>query len=547
MKRFTALYRALDETTRSSEKVAHLRDYFREAPPKDAAWALSLLLGRRGRRGVSSPRLRAWVAERAELPEWLVDTCYDTVGDLAETLALLLPPPPADAPPPPPLHAAMEAWVLPLPGLDEEARRTRVEGAWDGLDAAERFVFHKLLTGGFRVGVSSGLVLRALGAESGVDPAVLAHRLSGTWTPSGAAFEALVRPDEGTADPARPYPFLLAHPVEGDPAELLGPDLARWLLEWKWDGIRGQLVVRDGALLLWSRGEESIAHTFPEVVDAARTSIPLGTVLDGELLAWEPGAPHPLPFASLQRRLGRKAPPERLKREVPVRFVAYDILEHEGADIRHLPLRARREILDALFDGLPAQNGAGPLALSHPLATPADPDAAKGLRERARVHHAEGLMVKDLEGIYGVGRPRGLWWKWKVDPHTLDAVLLYAQKGHGRRANLYTDYTLGIWDHRASPPTLVPVAKAYSGLTDRELAEVDRWIRQNRLERFGPVQSVRPELVFEIAFEGIRPSPRHRAGVALRFPRIARWRTDKTAADADTLERVRALLEVDPA
>lgn len=559
MRRFAELYQALDRTTRTSEKVSALRGYFRDAPPEDSAWALTMLLGRRGRRPISGARLRAWVAERAKLPEWLVETCYDTVGDLAETLALLLPEPAVDALPPPPLHEVFETWILPLTSLDDDGKRARIESAWARLDPTERLVFHKLLTGGFRVGVSSGLVLRALGEETAIEPAVLAHRILGPWSPTAQAFQRLCAPDEGAADPARPYPFLLAHPIDEtesggleatlhpdrSQAHLTDPtptpiDLTRWLFEWKWDGIRAQLVVRSGARFLWSRGEEVISEAFPELIDAAEAFVPEGTVLDGEILPWRPKDEIPLPFGDLQRRLGRKAPSRKLQLEIPVRFLAYDLLERDGIDLRSHPLRARRAQLEALL--APIESRTSAFSLSPAAPTPPDAQAALRLRDSARDLRAEGLMVKDLDGAYGVGRPRGLWWKWKVTPFTLDTVLLYAQKGHGRRANLYTDYTLGVWDTRTDPPTLVPVAKAYSGLTDPELAAADRWIRRHRTERFGPVQGVEPGLVFEIAFEGIRASPRHRSGIALRFPRIARWRIDKPATEADTLDAVQRLL-----
>lgn len=558
MRAFTELYRALDRTTRTSGRVAALEDYFRSAPPEDAVWGLYVLAGGRVRRAVSARLLREWAAAESGLPTWLVEESYSAVGDLAETLALLLPgdPPPADLP----LHRVMEEWVLPLPSLPEGMKRERVVGAWRQLDPSQRLVFHKLIGGAFRVGVARSLVIRALARVAGIPPGVMAHRLSGEWTPSGEAFRRFLEPGDRDGSPGRPYPFLLAHPLEGDP-ESLGPP-GDWLAEWKWDGIRAQLIRRGGEVLLWSRGEEPLNGAFPEVAEAAR-DLRDSFVMDGEIIAWKQD--RPLSFNHLQRRINRKRVGSRLRAEVPVRYLAWDLLEEGGADLRALPLEERRARLEALL-GDPrrretpgAEADAEVLELPLPGIAPLTPPAGGSgrilqlspqlpgtrwedwarVRQEARSRGAEGLMLKRRAGAYGVGRPRGEWWKWKVDPYTVDTVLVYAQRGHGRRAGLYTDYTLGVWDGGE----LVPVAKAYSGLTDPEIRRVDRWIRAHTLERFGPVRSVEPGLVFELAFDSIRTSSRHRAGVALRFPRIARWRTDLAPSGADTLASLRALLE----
>lgn len=554
MRRFTALFRALDRTTRTTAKVEALRTYFAEAPPEDAAWALAVLTGRRGRRPVSTTDLRAWVAAFSGHDPWMVEECYDVVGDLAETLALLLPDPdPGAVPPPPPLHEVMDRWVLPLRELPADEQQARLAQAWRVLELDERFLFHKLLTGGFRVGVGRSLVTRGLAAATGMDPAILAHRLTGRWNPDADTYRRLTSPDAALPDPGRPYPFMLAHPLEADPEAAGLGDPAAWLVEWKWDGIRAQLLHRDGEVLLWSRGEEVITPAFPEVAEAGG-ALPAGTVLDGELLAWKGSAP--LPFSALQRRLGRKRPGTRLLAEVPGAFLAYDLLEAEGTDLRDLPLRIRRERLATLLAELGASPipvsgpgpGPGPMPIlrlgEHPLllAPPLeirDWAEASRYREDARARGVEGLMIKAAEAPYVGGRPRGAWWKWKVEPWTLDVVLLYARKGHGRRAGVFTDFTFGVRDGAGG---FVPVTSAYTGLTDAEFREVDRWIRRHVLERFGPVRSVEPALVFEIAFEGIRASTRHKSGVALRFPRMKRWRKDLTPGDADSLETVQALL-----
>jgi DNA ligase-1 len=402
--------------------------------------------------------------------------------------------------------------------------------AWRELGRLERFVWNKLITGAFRVGASSRLVERALAAASGVDEGAIAHRLMGGWEPTPEFFRRLISHDVSDADPSRPYPFYLASPLEAAPESLGDP--ADWLAEWKWDGIRAQLLRRAGRSWLWSRGEELLNGRFPEVESAA-VLLPDGTVIDGELLPWVGDGP--LPFAQLQRRIGRKTLGRKILDEVPVVLVAYDLLELDGEDLRALPLVERRARLTALLARTPS---AGKFVLS-PAVDAESWDAVGDARHRARDRGAEGLMLKRLASGYGVGRQRGDWWKWKVDPFTVDAVLMYAQPGSGRRAGLYTDYTFGVWEG----DRLVAFAKAYSGLTDPEIRKVDAFIRRNTLEKHGPVRVVKPDLVFELAFEGIQRSTRHKSGVAVRFPRMARWRTDKRPEEADSLETVRAMLE----
>jgi DNA ligase-1 len=524
---FARLYAELDETTATTAKVAALRRYFESAPPADAAWAVHFLAGRRPTRLVGTANLRAWAAAEAGLPDWLFDECYLTVGDLAEVIALLLPDAAdrADRP----LAVWVEEKLLALRGQRPDAQRALMLEAWRGLGTRERFVWNKLITGGFRVGASQQLVVRALAEVSGVPEGAIAHRLMGAWEPTPEFFARLVGADVSDTDESRPYPFYLAYPLEDDPA-LLGPP-AEWLAEWKWDGIRAQLIRRGGRSWLWSRGEELLNGRFPEVESVAAL-LPDGTVLDGELLPWKDDAP--LPFAQLQRRIGRKSIGTRLLAEVPVALLAFDLLEHGAADLRERPLDERRALLGALLARLPA----GRIACSPAVELPSW-DAARDARAAARTRGAEGLMLKRRSSRYGAGRRRGDWWKWKVVPLTVDAVLVYAEPGHGRRAGLFTDYTFGVWDG----DRLVPFAKAYSGLTDAEIRRVDAFVRRHTLDRFGPVRTVQPELVFELAFEGLQRSSRHKSGVAVRFPRIARWRTDKRPEEADTLDTVRAMVD----
>ena len=532
MRRFTRLFDALDATNRTSEKVAALRAYFTDAPDADAAWALWFLSGRRPKRAVQTKLLRAWVAEETGLPLWLVEASYAEVGDLAETLALLLPDEGDGAEVP--LYEVAEERVVALSGLDEEEKREVVVDTWRRFSARERLVWHKLITGSFRVGAGRTLVTRAVAEATGLPRAVVAHRITGTWTPTAEFWRSVTAPEGEGDDRARPYPFLLAHPLEAEP-ESLG-DLGDWQAEWKWDGIRVQLLARGSDPILWSRGEELITHQFPEL-QALGPSLPRGSVLDGEVLAWQ--SEGPLPFGSLQRRLGRKKVGPKLLKEVPVVFQAYDLLEEAGQDVRPLPLAERRARLEALVRSVSEQPMVPPglLRLS-PVVDVDSWEALRQLRVSARSRSVEGFMLKRRDAEYGTGRPRGIWWKWKVAPLTIDAVMVYGQQGSGRRAGLFTDYTFAVWDG----DELVPVAKAYSGLTDAEIRKVDRWIRRHTRERFGPVRSVEPQQVFELAFDGIRSSSRHKSGIALRFPRIARWRTDKSVGEADTLEGVKALL-----
>jgi len=524
---FARLYTTLDETTATGEKVAALAEYFRTAPPAEAAWAVHFLIGRRPKRLVSAPKLAAWASEAAGIPAWLFEESYAAVGDLAETITLLLTDTGGSD------DRGLSYWVeqrlLPLRGQDEAVQREEMLRAWRELDRRERFVWNKLITGAFRVGVSGGLVERALSLATGVPEGAIAHRLTGGWEPTAEFFARLCAQDVRDTDMSRPYPFFLAYPLEA-PVDGLGP-ASEWIAEWKWDGIRSQLIRRSGRTFLWSRGDELLNGRFPEVEEPAAL-LPEGTVIDGELLPW--AGDRPLPFAQLQRRIGRKTLTRKVLDEVPVALVAYDLLEQNGEDQRPLPLEERRRRLAEL---LAATATAGRLALSP--AVQADDWVALGVaRERARELGAEGLMLKRLSSGYGVGRRKGDWWKWKVEPYAVDAVLMYAQAGSGRRAGLFTDYTFGVWDG----DRLVAFAKAYSGLTDAEIRKVDSFVRRNTVEKHGPVRVVRPELVFELAFEGIQPSSRHKSGLAVRFPRIARWRTDKRPEEADTLASVRSLL-----
>jgi DNA ligase 1 len=527
VKAFAYLFTALDETTKTNQKVEALNTYFSTAPPEDAVWAIHFLIGRRPKRLIETRKLMQWALEDAAVPSWLFEECYHAVGDLAETIALLLPE--AHGSSDRPLHYWVEERLLPLAQWDDAHRRESLLNAWHEMSATQRFVWNKLITGEFRVGVSQSLVVRALAAVSGIAAPVISHRMMGDWQPTPDFYTQLISVDSKDADSSRPYPFFLAYPLEG-PVDQLG-SIGDWQVEWKWDGIRSQLIRRNWSTYLWSRGEELVTERFPELA-ALGALLPEGTALDGEILPWKDG--RPLPFAQMQRRIGRKILGARILADVPVVLIAYDLLELNGEDFREQPLETRRAHLDALVSNL---QQTGRIILS-PTVEAASWDDLTAIRAESRERMVEGFMLKRNGSPYRVGRKRGDWWKWKIEPYSVDAVLIYAQPGHGRRATLYTDYTFAVWDNG----TLVPFAKAYSGLTDEEINKVDSFIRRNTIEKFGPVRSVKPELVFELAFEGIQKSPRHRSGIAVRFPRIARWRLDKKPEDADTLETIQRLL-----
>jgi DNA ligase-1 len=530
MQRFAALYAELDRTASTLAKREAIAAYLHAAPAADAAWAVYVLGGGKLRRLATSSELRQALSAATGYADWLIDESYSHVGDLAETVALMLPAGDGSL-----AGVSLREWMedkLPaLPRLDSAARIAQLQAWWRALAPAQVFLLNKLITGSLRVGVSQRLVVQALGQWSGQPTDLIAHRLSGNWQPRADALLALARdPDDDEHLADRPYPFFLASPLENEVSALGDP--AGWLVEWKWDGIRAQLMRRNDHASLWSRGEERLDGRFPELERAAFSLIH-DSVLDGEVLAWDATNATPRPFTALQKRIGKLKPGVRLLQDTPVRFMAYDLLELGGADLRGRPLHERRALLATLL-----QDTDEALMLSPALAADSW-DALAAERATSRERQTEGLMLKRVDSPYRVGRKRGDWWKWKIDPHTLDAVLIYAQPGHGRRSGLFTDYTFGVWDG----DTLVPVAKAYSGLDDTEIATLDNWIRAHTTDRFGPVRAVEAQHVFELAFEAVQLSSRHKSGVAVRFPRILRWRSDKGIADADRLEDLRRLAD----
>ena len=526
MKRFSNLFYDLENTSQTNKKVTHLKHYFKEAPDQDKVWAIALFTHRRPKRQVSTRLLISWAIELAGLEYWVFEESYQVVGDLAETIALIVPDHDNSS------SESLSWWInllLSMQQMDEPEKKEVITGAWKSLDKYQRFVFTKLITGGFRVGVSASLLIKALSEETEIDTPTLAHRLMGNWDPAASTYQQLVIEKNDGEDLSRPFPFYLAYSLDVK-AEELGPP-EEWQAEWKWDGIRSQVIVRNDQFYLWSRGEELITGKFPEL-RFLQTSIPDGTVIDGELLPVKNGIP--LPFSVLQTRIGRKNISKKTLQEAPAGIFAYDLLEWKGEDIRRQPLSERRKILVELLAG---DEFGDRLAISPALPFTSWKELEE-IRVSSREHAAEGIMLKRFSSDYKTGRKRGDWWKWKIDPMSIDAVLVYAQKGHGRRADIYSDYTFAVWDG----DQLISFAKAYSGLTDQEMNEVSKFVRLNTKEKFGPVRTVKPKLVFEIGFEGIQESRRHKSGIAVRFPRILRWRKDKKADEANTLEDLHSLL-----
>ena len=537
MKAFADLVAQLGSSTKTTAKQEALVHYFSVANSKDKVWVIALFSGRRPKRAVNSTQLAAYCIEVARLPFWLFEESYHTVGDLAETIALLLPQTvdENDRTDAEPLHYYIEQ-LKRLEKESEEARKGFIIDAWRQMTQGERFVFNKLITGAFRIGVSQKGMVNALAKTVSLEPSVIAHRISGNWDPSTITFEELLSEGAVATDFSKPYPFYLAYAIEDEAVPHLG-EPQNWQAEWKWDGIRGQIIKRNEELFVWSRGEELMTEKFPEY-SALLPLLPEGVALDGEIICGLPAATDVgvdiLAFAFLQTRIGRKNITKKQLQEAPVIFIAYDLLEYEGEDWRSRPLKERRQKLEELIHA-----AAHPALVLSPTITFESWEELAQVRTASRDMNAEGIMLKSKDSIYQVGRKRGDWWKWKIEPLVIDAVMIYAQKGAGRRSNLYTDYTFAVRDG----DKLIPFTKAYSGLTDKEFAQVDAFVKRNSLEKFGPVRTVKPELVFEIAFEGIAASNRHKSGVALRFPRISRWRKDKPVSEINTLEDLQKMLE----
>jgi DNA ligase-1 len=526
LKRFSELIQQLEMSNKTNDKIAALVSYFSTADNLDKPYVIAMFTGKKPKRPVSTALIKQWAIALSNVPEWLFAESYHSVGDLSETIALMLPPPLKVT------DRKLHEWITDLAklnGKDDDLKKEFITDAWDSLDTQQRFIFNKLISGNFRIGVSNKMLVNALAKQSNTDSNRIMHSIMGKWNPEEITYQELLEGLHVNTDNSWPYPFCLAYALEVEPASLGDPE--HWQAEWKWDGIRGQIVKRNGELFIWSRGEELVTEQFPEL-HFLKEQLPDGTVLDGEILSIKNG--NVQAFSILQQRLNRKTINKSQLTEAPVGFFIYDLIESEGKDIRDKPLKTRRVLLEKIVAGLTTTD----VAILSPVIKFENWEQLADVRQNARDNNSEGLMLKKLDALYHSGRKKGDWWKWKINPYTVDTVMIYAQKGSGRRANFFTDYTFAVRDGE----NLITIAKAYSGLTDKEIKEVDGFVKRNAIEKFGPVRTVKPELVFEIAFEGIAESKRHKAGLALRFPRILRWRKDKKAEEINTLEDLRQLL-----
>lgn len=526
MKRFSQLIQELELSNKTNDKIAALMSYFAEANEKDKPYVIAMFTGKRPKRPINTSLIKQWAIALSNIPDWLFSESYHSVGDLSETIALVLPPAKHQ------IDKPLNEWITELAqlyGKDDETKKAYILHAWDSLNTQERFIFNKLISGNFRIGVSNKMLVNAIAKQSGEDSNKIMHSIMGKWTPDQISYEQLTSGAHVNTDNSWPYPFCLAYALETEPENLGTTN--DWQAEWKWDGIRGQIVKRNDELFIWSRGEELVTDQFPEL-HFLRDELPNGTVLDGEILSVKDG--NVQSFSTLQQRLNRKTINKSQLNDAPIGFYTYDILEYDGNDIRSETLEKRRKLLVETINQLETKN----IVVLSPVIEFNSWTELAEMRETSRNINSEGIMLKKKDSIFHSGRKRGDWWKWKINPYTVDTVMIYAQKGSGRRANFYTDYTFAVRDGEQ----LITVAKAYSGLTDKEIKEVNSFVNKNAIEKFGPVRTVKPELVFEIAFEGIAESKRHKAGLALRFPRIARWRKDKKADEINTLDDLKQLL-----
>jgi len=526
MRRFSQLIQELELSNKTNDKIAALVAYFNEAEDKDKPYVIAMFTGKKPKRPVNTNLIKQWAIELSGIPDWLFAESYHSVGDLSETIALILPPASQS------IEKPLNQWISELAQLNgkaDEDKKAYITQAWDSLTVQERFIFNKLISGNFRIGVSNKMLVNAIAKQSEADSSKIMHSIMGKWQPQEITYAELIEGTHVNTDNSWPYPFFFSYALDTEP-ENLG-ETSAWQAEWKWDGIRGQIVKRNNELFIWSRGEELVTDQFPEL-HFLKDELPDGTVLDGEILSVKDGKVQS--FSTLQQRLNRKTINKNQLNDAPIGFFTYDVLEHETIDIRQEPLHKRRVILDALINQLQTKT----IVSLSPVITFTTWDELAALRQTARELNSEGIMLKKLDSVFHTGRKRGDWWKWKINPYTVDTVMIYAQKGSGRRANFYTDYTFAVKDGEQ----YITIAKAYSGLTDKEIKEVNSFVNKNAIEKFGPVRTVKPELVFEIAFEGIAESKRHKAGLALRFPRIARWRKDKKVDEINTLDDLRQLL-----
>ena len=533
LNKFSKLFEDLDSNNSSNKKVNFLTKYFKLNNNLNNILTIYLLIGKKNKRFISGKSLREYYANIYKIPKWLIDECYSKVGDSAEVIALLLQDKilEKNIKDDISLNELINEILPKLKKLDENKKKLYIKSLWEKISKDNQLIFNKILSGTFRIGVSKGLVVKAISNMTGVDESIILHRLMGELEPIEETYMFLINQKlEQKELDYKPYPFQLANTFDERIKETISVD--KYQFEPKWDGIRSQIIKRSNNISIWTRGEELVNKTFPELIKII-SHFKNDFVLDGEILIWDENKNRPKNFSLLQKRLGRKSPSLKIQKDLPVVFMAYDILEINGKDIRSKILSERRNILEKSFSNLISEDksiiGKIKITKLHQISNWIDLEEVKN---SARKSNTEGLVIKDKQSEYVPGRKKGNWWKYKIDPMQLDGILIYARPGSGKRADLYTDYSFGIWEDNK----LVKFANAYSGLNNEEIRELDKWIRRNTLEKFGPVRSVKPELVFEISFDNIQISKRHKSGIALRFPRITKWRRDKNIMEADNLE-----------
>ena len=533
LNKFSKLFEDLDSNNSSNKKVNSLTKYFKLNNNLNNILTIYLLIGKKNKRFISGKSLREYYANIYKIPKWLIDECYSKVGDSAEVISLLLQDKllEKNIKDDISLNELINEILPKLKKLDENKKKLYIKSLWEKISKDNQLIFNKILSGTFRIGVSKGLVVKAISNMTGVDESIILHRLMGELEPIEETYMFLINQKlEQKELDYKPYPFQLANTFDERIKETISVD--KYQFESKWDGIRSQIIKRSNNISIWTRGEELVNKTFPELIKII-SHFKNDFVLDGEILIWDENKNRPKNFSLLQKRLGRKSPSLKIQKDLPVVFMAYDILEINGKDIRSKILSERRNILEKSFSNLISEDksiiGKIKITKLHQISNWIDLEEVKN---SARKSNTEGLVIKDKQSEYVPGRKKGNWWKYKIDPMQLDGVLIYARPGSGKRADLYTDYSFGIWEDNK----LVKFANAYSGLNNEEIRELDKWIRRNTLEKFGPVRSVKPELVFEISFDNIQISKRHKSGIALRFPRITKWRRDKNIMEADNLE-----------
>jgi len=527
MKAFAKLISNLEQTSKEAFKVTALAQYFSNATDEDKLWTLALFTGTRPKRVVDIKALKEFAEQVYTEGEWLFEASHQIVGDMAETIAYFLPKAKRNG------NHTLSEWISMIRTIFNAERidqRDAITKAWDTLRPEERFIFNKLITGGFRIDVSLKLLSKALAIVTGKDENLLAHKLNSDWHPDEVSFETLIFTENPEAEKSKPYPFHLAHTLESTVAEL--GDISNWQVERKWDGIRVQVIVRGNKISIWSRKGDILSSKVPELKPLAE-SMEDGTVLDGELICFKNGKI--LPINNLRTRFGRRNNSKKQFEESPCVFMAYDILEFKGEDIRNKDLAERRKKLEKVILQYYDEHK---IILLSDIINNDNWESINSEREKSREHQVTGLVLKNKKSIYGSSRVEGDWWKWPVDPLFIDAILLYAQAGEGGSSKMYREYSFALWHGE----DLVTFAKAKSGLEDKELKELTSFVKKNTKEKFGPVRSVAAVQIFRLAFDSITASKRHKSGILLKNPRLIEWLRDKNIEDGNNLDDLKKML-----